>query len=336
VLLDFAERAFEFDIKLSVVALRPGPLVGILNGLGVDARVGRAGSREPGAEKADVIYAVSPRAQRAVLLRREPHVWHQHRYPKFWYSRILARLKPRALIFNSAHVAQAWGFSGSRRPAPGPQGATVISNGVDLDRFHPRPRTGWLHQQLGLPRSARLIGMPTVFERWKGHTEVMAAFQAITSEFPDVHLVIVGGPMYATKEEITTDGALRRAVKEQVFFTGFVPKIEQVYPELDLVVHYSLKPEPFGRPVLEAMACAVPVIAADEGGPADILRSGTTGWLTEPRNVGALTRTLRAALGASPERRAEMGKAGRLAAEDGYSAREFARRVAAVLWGVVS
>ena len=51
-------------------------------------------------------------------------------------------------------------------------------------------------------------------------------------------------------------------------------KIERVYPEFDIVVHYSTRPEAFGRVIVEAMASGIPVIAANEGGPVEILGRG--------------------------------------------------------------
>jgi glycosyltransferase involved in cell wall biosynthesis len=50
---------------------------------------------------------------------------------------------------------------------------------------------------------------------------------------------------------------------------------------LDLCVHPAER-EPFGRVLIEAMACGVPVIAADSGGPQEILRPGITGRLCPP------------------------------------------------------
>jgi glycosyltransferase involved in cell wall biosynthesis len=366
VLLDFAARAFESDILLRVIAPRQGPLIRILGKLGVPAevvpgpatmvhesRVGRrlvAGSlalpglrawgrrlrRHAVVRDADVLYSVGLKAHVATLGAKPPLVWHLHEFPPplsapLW--KVLAR-RPAALIANSHAVRRAW-----IRGVPEARVFTV-PNGVDLDRFHPRERTGWIHEQLGLAHNARLIGMPAVLARWKGQLAVLDAFGRITERFPGAHLVFVGGVVYGTAAERAFERDLLLAVTDRrtggpahIHRLPFQPKVELVYPELDAVVHYSMRPEPFGRVVLEGMACGVPVIAAAEGGPREILTEG--GWLIEPRRPAVLAETLATVLELPPEDLRAIGLKGRVRAEDRYSARRFAREVAEVLWGVV-
>ncbi len=432
VLLDFAARAFEHDIALRVLTPRQGPLLEILNEIGVPAQAVPAsprtlrGSQRWGAlaslpfalaglaawarrlgrhaffQEADAIYTVAFKAHLAASwLRCHPVVWHLHEYPPALTGaawRLLSRLSPDAMIANSFATARAWGFrpagrppysapgaegpgptapdaaatsplapetgtpTSGRAPAPGAAGRlVVIENGVDLDRFRPRARTYWIHDALGVPREHRLIGMPAVFARWKGQIEAIRAFARIAPEFPGVHLVIAGGSIYDTDAERRYGGELEAAVRRAgapVHLLPFQPKIELVYPELDLVVHYSLRPEPFGRVILEAMASGTPVMAAAQGGPVEILGGGEAagalpsppkleeddregvqalpaGWLVPPRRVAALAQALRSALRLGADELRAKGQAGRRRAEDRYSARHFARRVADVLRGAV-
>jgi glycosyltransferase involved in cell wall biosynthesis len=367
VLLDFAARAFEYEIALRVLTPRDGPLVAILNEIGVPTevvpasaamlagsqRAGRlwsapaalaglaAWARRLGRHRhmrdAEALYSVGFKPHLALaLLRRHPVVWHLHEYPPATTGaawRTISRHGPDAMIANSEATANAWrGRKGS---------VTVIPNGVDLDRFHPRPRTYWIHDRLGLPHTDRLIGMPAVFARWKGQMEVISAFSVIGARFSDVHLVFVGGSIYDTvaeREYATELEAAVRAANAGIHVLPFQPKIELTYPELDLVLHYSLRPEPFGRVILEAMASGVPVIAAGEGGPVEILgkreaRSGKcdTGWLVAPRHPEALAATIEEALRLPAEDLDAMGAAARGRAEDQFSARQFARAVAEVI-----
>jgi glycosyltransferase involved in cell wall biosynthesis len=397
VLLDFANRAFEHEIALRVITPMDGPLVGILNRIGVPAEVLPASpalvrgfrrerwflpspmfglyrwagslSRHRWTADADVVYSVAFRTHLAARLGRlSPVVWHLHRFPprpgqRYWLS--AARNGPTRLIANSEIVAQSW------RPALGDEGdgrrLSVIHNGVNLDRFRPRESTGWIHDRLGLPRGHRLIGMPALFARWKGHLEVLRAFERIAGEFPDVHLVIVGGSTYQTDAEHRYGQQLKRVTGEfrvvtaevleareradagdaseglqpprshpRVHMLPFQREIELAFPEFDLTVHYSVRPEPFGRVVLESMACAIPVVAAAEGGPLEILgaESGArreAGWLAPPRSPEALATVLRTALSLPPSELHAIGGAGRVRAEDHFSSRTFAGHVAGVL-----
>jgi glycosyltransferase involved in cell wall biosynthesis len=422
VLLDFANRAFEHDVALRVLTPREGPLVNILNKIGVPAQVVpasqlllRGSQREgrlwtlppallslagwsrqlaahPFVREAAVIYSVAFKTHvAATLARLHPSVWHLHEYPPTrtgWIWRQLMHRVPDRMIAVSDAVGEAWGRPGDihfaadhaapdehgKREAENGKRLMVVRNGVNLDRFKPRERTGWIHDELGIPRDHRLIGMPGVFARWKGHLEVLEAFGAIAQELPDVHLVIVGGSIYDTAAEERYGATLKQATGEwettspsggkweavegsgewqvpqgsgsgtedvgesfpRVHMLPFQREIELAYPEFDVAVHYSLRPEGFGRVVVEAMACGVPIVAADEGGPREILGGGIgprreAGWLAEPRNPAALARILRSALSLPTDVLRSVGAAGRIRAEDHFSARGFAARVAQVL-----
>ncbi len=402
VLLDFAARAFEYDIALRVLTPRDGPLVTILNEIGVPTevvpasaamltgsqRAGRLWSapgallgvaawarrlgRHPFVRDAEALYSVGFKPHLALaLLRRHPVVWHLHEYPPettgaAW--RLLGRHGPEAMIANSEATAAAWEgratSNGQRAPGGGGRRTspvarcTVVPNGIDLDRFRPRPRAYWIHDRLGVPHEHRLIGMPAVFARWKGQLEVIQAFSLVGSRLSDVHLVFVGGSIYDTVAERAYAAELEAAVRNapsrfpNIHILPFQPKIELVYPEFDLVVHYSLRPEPFGRVILEAMASGVPVIAAGEGGPVEILgkqEAGSgergadvqratynvqrpdVGWLAPPRDPGLLAEVLRTALDLPQDQLDAIGQAGRRRAEDRFSARQFARAVAEII-----
>jgi len=117
-------------------------------------------------------------------------------------------------------------------------------------------------------------------------------------------------------------------LNDRIHFLRFQPDPWRLYPEFDVVVHFSVRPEPFGRIVVEAMACGVPVIAARAGGPIEIVEHGVSGWLVEPGNVQALADTMVLSLAADRE---AVGAAGRRTAEANFSAERFAAEVAAAV-----
>jgi glycosyltransferase involved in cell wall biosynthesis len=237
-------------------------------------------------------------------------------------------------------VARAWKGLWANEPE-------VVYDGVDLERFRPAAKTYWIHDLLALPRAAKLIAMPAVFARWKGQLLVVDAFERVADRLPDAHLVFVGGPIYDTvaergyAEELVGRGGLasdagglsHHALGDRVHFVRFQEDPWRVYPECEVVVHFSTRPEPFGRVLIEAAACGVPVIAARAGGPTEIVNHGVTGWLVPPGDAAALGEQLVAALGTDMR---AMGQAARRAAQDRFAADRFARDVAGVLHGIAN
>ncbi len=375
VLRDFATRARRHGVEPLVVLPKEGPLGETLRADGVTVGVASASddflevsqraiaspelilrfgrglwqwSRAIGAEldraaslphgRPRVLYSNGFKAHLAcALLRGYERVWHLHEYPPekigvVW--RGLAGAVPDAAVAVTRSVAEAW-----RGPTLRPD---VVLNGVDLDRFKPGPRTNWVHDLLGLPHQARLIGMPAVFARWKGHLLVIEAFERIAAQVPDVHLVLVGGPIYDTMSERGYARELSQRVgrsslggapsapslSDRIHFVRFQQEPWRLYPEFELVVHFSTRPEPFGRVILEAMACATPVIAVGAGGPTEIIEDGVTGWLTPMGDVAALGQRILSALAADT---APLRAAARRAVEERFSAERFTAEVAAVL-----
>jgi len=168
------------------------------------------------------------------------------------------------------------------------------------------------------------------------------AFERAAAELPYAHLVLVGGPIYDTAAERGYGEELVRRVgrsslpgtgaprplTDRIHFVKFQEEPWRLYPEFDLVVHFSTRPEPFGRVIVEAMACGRPVIAAAAGGPTEIVEDGVTGWLTEPGDVPALSRRMIEAFAADTT---SVGTAARRRAETSFSADRYAAEVARVL-----
>jgi glycosyltransferase involved in cell wall biosynthesis len=371
VLLDLARHADLCQLDLTVYSPSDGPLLARLAREGVSARVvaapprllrasqqhGRMGtlpgaaagllrwaqslSNQSGIRRADVVYTVGFKPHLALgLTHRRPLVWHVHEYPPattgtLW--RFLGRHLPNAVVANGVGVQRAW-TNGS--------GAShfVVSNGVDLDVFKPQPSTRWIHRALGLPDDARLIGMVGVFAPWKGQLEVVNAFERVASRRPLFHLVLVGGAIYDTDgggDFARSVEMARQRVPGRIHVLPFREDVERVYPEFDVTVHYSQRREPFGRVVLESMACGIPVLAAGEGGPLEILGAEPpdgaeffetdSGWLVRPRDTPALSRTIDLVTQLGKDAFIARGAAARDRAEAHFNARDFARDLGSVL-----
>jgi glycosyltransferase involved in cell wall biosynthesis len=156
---------------------------------------------------------------------------------------------------------------------------------------------------------------------WKGQDLFVRAFAAA---FPagTERAVIVGAPLFG---EEACERELRALVKrlglaERVELRGFREDVWSELARIDVLVHASVIPEPFGQVVLEGMAAGIPVIAPDEGGPAEVITDGETGHLFAARSVDALAAAMRA-LSADPKSRARLGSAARRSIETYHPAR---------------
>ncbi len=124
---------------------------------------------------------------------------------------------------------------------------------------------------------------------WKGQDFFLRAF---AQAFPDgqERAVVIGGALFGEDDYAETLPALARTlgIAERVELRGHRPDVWDELSRLDVLVHASVTPEPFGQVVLEGMAAGVPVIAAGAGGPAELLEHDVTGVLYEPRQVTEL------------------------------------------------
>jgi glycosyltransferase involved in cell wall biosynthesis len=156
---------------------------------------------------------------------------------------------------------------------------TVIHNGIDPDLYR-RVDGNPLRASLGVPEEAPLVTTLGRVTPWKGHQLFVDMAKIIAQERPDAHFWIAGGVFnedqgFANNLQREADAALGN----RLHFLGFRKDVKEIFSASDVVVHCSLKPEPFGRVLIEAMACEVPVVAACGGGVKEIIESGDNGFL---------------------------------------------------------
>jgi glycosyltransferase involved in cell wall biosynthesis len=123
-------------------------------------------------------------------------------------------------------------------------------------------------------------------------------------------LVLLGGYPGEWEGEHPIE-AIERLAVPGVFLAGWHSHAElpNFLGAADLLVHASVK-EQFGQVLVEAMACGLPALAVDRGGPAAIVDDPRTGWLVEPDDVEALAAAMVAAVN-DPEGRRLRGERAR-------------------------
>jgi glycosyltransferase involved in cell wall biosynthesis len=201
----------------------------------------------------------------------------------------------------------------------------VILNGIDTDHFAPSAdRAADLDHLAQLappvPAGALRVGLVATYARWKGQDLFLEAARAVRAAAPHVpvRFYIVGGPIYRTagsqfRSDKLIDRARELGVGDVVGLIPFQPDPAPVYRALDVVVHASTRPEPFGRTIVEAMSCGRAAVVSNEGGAAELVRDGHDALAFRPRDAGALAAAivrliedagLRACLGAEARRAA--------------------------------
>ena len=119
----------------------------------------------------------------------------------------------------------------------------------------------------------------------------------------------------------------RPSLDGRVGFIPFQADPADVFRSLDVVVHASTHPEPFGRTIVEGMACGRPVIVSQAGGASELFTDGVDALGFLPGDAGSLASAIRR-LATDPASRARLGSAARLTASERFDRRRMGREVA--------
>jgi glycosyltransferase involved in cell wall biosynthesis len=196
-----------------------------------------------------------------------------------------------------------------------PAARTVtVHEGIDLGHVDAAPPAD-LHSELWLPHNSPIVGNVAALVPHKGQRHLIEAATIVIKKVPDARFVIAG--------EGELRPALERLIKEHhlekhVFLAGFRPDVLSVHKSFDIFVMSSVT-EGLGTSLLDAMACAKPIVATTAGGMPEVVADGRTGLLVPPRDHGAMAEALIKLLSDS-SLRAEMGAAGLARVRERFSA----------------
>jgi glycosyltransferase involved in cell wall biosynthesis len=170
-----------------------------------------------------------------------------------------------------------------------------VYNSVDSQVFSSVGTRADLDRLAGLapsPPGSIRVGLVGTFARWKGHKTFLGALSAIPRSVA-VRGYIVGGPVYSTIhsqysfEELKTI-CRNLAIEDRIGFTGFCDRPAEIIRSLDIVVHASDSPEPFGMVLAEAMIAGTPIISTGIGGSAELCTDGVESLTFESGNAADL------------------------------------------------
>ena len=287
-------------------------------------------------------------------------IWHIHDYvsSRPLMARMIKRLCHRCalIIANSESV---------KRDIEEVCGSGVkvqtVYNAVDTVEFSPEGERLDLDSLSGLAVNGShdgdvRIGLLATFGRWKGQDVFLRALSLLPPDIP-WRGYIIGEAIYQTDGSQFSRAELQTLTRElgisdRVGFTGFVERPAAAIRALDIVVHASTHPEPFGLTIVEAMSCGRPVIVSNAGGAVELIEptairangKGSTGSASDPvnsiqSNHIALSHTPGSAaelaeriieLARKPELRARLGSSGQIAVSEFFNISGFADRLVPV------
>jgi glycosyltransferase involved in cell wall biosynthesis len=162
----------------------------------------------------------------------------------------------------------------------------IWSRGVDRHIFRPEARdTAW-RRSLGISDETAVVGFVGRLVLEKGLDIVAATVAELARRGVPHHLLVVGdGPARAEFEGLVPGAT----------FAGFQTghDLGRAYASFDMFLNPSIT-ETFGNVTLEAMACAVPPVAAAATGASSLVENGVSGRLVTPGNSGAFADALQA------------------------------------------
>ena len=295
---DFVQAAVKAGIEAQAI-----PLPERLSALGESG--GSGGKLRRSAKIAGTLLLGAPqgiahlRRLRAEVSALDPDIIHSNGIKAHLLSRLLPRgrgaivwqvqdfvgarpLMAGWLRYAAGHTARAVGLSqavgNDLRGVLPRTPVDVVLHGIDTQHFTPEGEHSDLDRLAGLPAGDDVVrvGLLGTYARWKGHEVFIRAASILRNRgVRNIRFYIIGGSIYHTAGSQYSRDELKRIVEQSqlsdVFgFVDFQPDTVGIYRALDVVVHASTKPEPFGRTIVESMACGRATIVSAAGGAAEL------------------------------------------------------------------
>lgn len=224
--------------------------------------------------------------------RLNPH----HRVVLWWDGKILGNGVPLEVL-----AAGKWAADDICRFYPAmKEKVSVLPDGVNLDEFsfdaagRARMRLAW-----GVRDEPVLFIVATELRR-KGLGTLFEAFGLVRLAMPGVRLIVGGRVPPADVRAL----AVRHRVTDGVFAVGFVEDLRAAYSAADVLV-FPTRFDPWGLPIVEALACGTPVAASARAGAASAVREGFSGaHISDPADPAVVAGAILRAIQILPDRQA--------------------------------
>ncbi len=170
----------------------------------------------------------------------------------------------------------------------------VVHSGIDLTRYTIEQSPEKLREKFLFGIDDPIVGVVGNVKWWKGQETLVRAIPELVGKYPNIRCMLVGDlPDYASDYHDTLRGVIRDAgIEKNVIFTGFQKNSIDFMNLMDIVIHTSVEPEPFGIVTLEAMSVKKPLISTTIGGPAEVVTNDESGILIDPGKPNLLAKKI--------------------------------------------
>jgi len=214
----------------------------------------------------------------------------------WWDARVLGRGVPSHVL-----AAGDWAADDIRRFYPAVASrVSILPDGVNLDEFSHDPEGGAAMRARWEADDGPVLFTVATELRRKGLDTLFEAFRLIRQELPGARLIVGGKAPAADIRAL----AVAHRVGRELRAVGFVDDLRAAYSAADVLM-FPTRFDPWGLPVVEALACGTPVAASARAGAASVVQPGVTGArISDPANAAVVAAATLEALALKPDREA--------------------------------
>lgn len=265
----------------------------------------------------------------ASLILKIPFIWHVRVLESGGMLDLIhSILSSKIILISEAIKRRLWWI-------PQKTKFVVIYNGVNLKRFCSTGDKRAFEKEIDRGKNEFLVSTLGRYHPIKGYEYFIKAAKVVSRVIPNTRFLIIGFNYSQNNKYLNKlrNLAKRLNIEDRVIFMGGRKDIPAILPALDLFVLTSKIPA-FERVLIEAMACAKPVVAFRAGAIPEIVIDGTTGFLAPPRDFKNIADKIIYFL-KSKEIRDKFGKNGRLRAEQLFDINDHTKKIENLYMGLI-